>query len=960
MTHVMSRIGSCRFATMVLAFMMLSILLVGIDRDPLTEDALALTSRGPIIIEGNSQLASHPALRSGSGTSGDPYIFSDYLIDTTSSKGGAIAVRNTTMPYIFRNITIYTSAPATAISIHALNSGGWQPIQGAFINVTVIGSGTHMYLRLANYFTVKDCTFVNADPSGDLLSTNYAWETAFLNNTFNAPDMKLNLYYAYYFRFRENTGSIGDYYQNYFRYTDIANNTLTLKNMDLYSGLSSDLQGNTLTSNASGSDLVRLTDCNRIKIANNTFIGGQNSLYISHPNAYNPPYNNYPRTSSITIEYNTIRSSYTGLKFYWTTGHPSMTYFSIHDNDFLNCTSFAVDLYGSGGSKTTEIFRNRFIGNAGATSAHNPGIKQARDYYFQLSWSNYQMGNHWGDWTAPDDDSDGFVDSPYPLSGWSNPKDNMPVSNPYFDFDPPEFEIITPRGQFLPGSYVNFTWEANDPGSGMKMVRIREGFNDWIDVVGREHHGIMISQGQHFFRLKAVDNANLTTLIEMTLNLNMSKSPVRLIEPSPSSYVSHSDVEVIWEMDPWFVPRKAHINIDLGPPIDMDPFDGFSTTLSDGPHRIDITFEDHYGIEIKQRSDFIVDTVAPELTILYPSNGAVLSNDLVHFMWEAIDYSPVLTTTVRIDFEPATAVEGSYHNRFLTKGTHTFEVAVEDLAGHRTTKSISFSIAKNTSLSITAPVLTRPTNLMEHTIRWEYLSYFEVEELTVSVTGSPSVQIDREATQHQLTFDKSGRYVVKVVAEDPAGNTISDEVEIIIDRDPPRPGFIGIPDPFITNTTVILLRWGAVESWGIDHYELYVDGGRVGPNIVADRYSITLSEGDHEVALIAYDMAGNSGSSNVRIVVDLTPPHVEVTSPLSKVLSSEEVDVGIDAFDLNGISLMNITIWNSLGTRYIEIDPVDSYRMKFVEGINTVTIVVYDNAGHKGSVVAEYHVDLFP
>ena len=82
----------------------------------------ALTQSSPIVIENDFGLGVHPSVRSGGGTSQDPYIISDYSIDCTFIGRGAIAIRNTTSYLIIRNITITASSSAPAIYLRAW---GW-------------------------------------------------------------------------------------------------------------------------------------------------------------------------------------------------------------------------------------------------------------------------------------------------------------------------------------------------------------------------------------------------------------------------------------------------------------------------------------------------------------------------------------------------------------------------------------------------------------------------------------------------------------------------------------------------------------------------------------------------------------------------------------------------------------------------------------------------------------------
>jgi hypothetical protein len=54
-------------------------------------------------------------------------------------------------------------------------------------------------------------------------------------------------------------------------------------------------------------------------------------------------------------------------------------------------------------------------------------------------------GNYWYDWTSPDNNSDGIVDSPYgPLDGGANVKDNYPLAT-----KPTQIPEFGPLGMLL-------------------------------------------------------------------------------------------------------------------------------------------------------------------------------------------------------------------------------------------------------------------------------------------------------------------------------------------------------------------------------------------------------------------------------------------------------------------------------------------------------------------------------
>jgi titin len=80
-------------------------------------------------------------------------------------------------------------------------------------------------------------------------------------------------------------------------------------------------------------------------------------------------------------------------------------------NAFLGNQAFAVQ--NEGGSDAVVIHLNHFQGNNQNDGTFTYATVQASDEYGSFTWSLDGSGNHWSDWTAPDDDGDGVVDLPY-------------------------------------------------------------------------------------------------------------------------------------------------------------------------------------------------------------------------------------------------------------------------------------------------------------------------------------------------------------------------------------------------------------------------------------------------------------------------------------------------------------------------------------------------------------------
>ena len=113
---------------------------------------------------------------------------------------------------------------------------------------------------------------------------------------------------------------------------------------------------------------------------------------------------------------------------------------------YNNCS--ANLLYGifiEGSSKFNRIYHNNFIGNHGAGSVYDPLHVQANDTTGTNFWNTSTEGNYWSDWTGPDNNHDGIVDSAYILDGGAGAQDYHPLANPTVvsEFSPVSIIILS-------------------------------------------------------------------------------------------------------------------------------------------------------------------------------------------------------------------------------------------------------------------------------------------------------------------------------------------------------------------------------------------------------------------------------------------------------------------------------------------------------------------------------------
>jgi parallel beta-helix repeat protein len=99
---------------------------------------------------------------------------------------------------------------------------------------------------------------------------------------------------------------------------------------------------------------------------------------------------------------------------------------AVQMNRIENSVEYAINFRG--GAHNT-IWNNTFVGNNGAGATYDSSHVQAYDDGTNNWWNNTDgCGNYWGDWTTPDDNSDGIVDNPYNIDGSAGARDYYPMT----------------------------------------------------------------------------------------------------------------------------------------------------------------------------------------------------------------------------------------------------------------------------------------------------------------------------------------------------------------------------------------------------------------------------------------------------------------------------------------------------------------------------------------------------
>lgn len=197
-----------------------------------------------------------------------------------------------------------------------------------------------------------------------------------------------------------------------------------------------------------------------------------------------------------------------------------------------------------------------------------------------------------------------------------------------------------------------------------------------------------------------------------------------------------------------------------------------------------------------------------------------------------------------------------------------------------------------------------------------------------------------------------GQHALTAKAFDAEGNAgTSAPVTFTVDNNGPS---TSITSPaggaFLSNNVVVDAQ--AADAGGVWRMELYLDGSQIRSDIAApwgfNWDTRTASDGQHTLAVKAYDMVGHSTvSAAVVVTVDNHAPTVSIASPAAGALVASVVSVAVNAADSVGVARVELY----RGSVFVGSDTASPFAIAWDtaaagDGAHTLTARAFDAAGN--------------
>lgn len=277
-------------------------------------------------------------------------------------------------------------------------------------------------------------------------------------------------------------------------------------------------------------------------------------------------------------------------------------------------------------------------------------------------------------------------------------------------------------------------------------------------------------------------------------------------------------------------------------------------------------------------SFFNEDISDSEVIIIAPQNNSVLTNELVRFNWEEVEFaSDYKVQIVTPDFENAnqvildTITDFNEISQRILSGTYEWRVQARNAEYSTDFVTNSFISTAESNFINRIVLLNSPeedieSNSNDITLSWTPIS--EAVDYRVQVFQNNTIILDQNTTQNQTNLNISdGEFDWRVRASNGQENTLWSERSGLIDTVPPNTPTLSNPiDNSAVNNTTIAFDWNRTMLIGareLDSIFIY-DNSNLSSLVIKDEangqqsYTTTLNSGNTYFWKVkSYDTAGN-------------------------------------------------------------------------------------------------------
>ncbi|MCX4026655.1 retention module-containing protein [Endozoicomonas sp. SM1973] len=428
--------------------------------------------------------------------------------------------------------------------------------------------------------------------------------------------------------------------------------------------------------------------------------------------------------------------------------------------------------------------------------------------------------------------------------------------------------------------------------------------------------------------------------------------------------------------------------------------DHTATTLPEGQHNITATSTDPSGQQVTTSQPLTIDVTAPVIDITGITDDSGNPTDFITndqtLVISGTSNNPNSTVEIFIDGGSIGTVPTDASGNWsidhtatsLPEGPHNITATTIDTAGNIA------NTAQPLTIDVTAPVIDitgitddsgNPTDFItnDQTLVISGTSNNPNSMVEVFIDGGSIGTVPTDASgnwsiDHTSTNLPEGPHNITATTIDTAGNIANTAQPLTIDVTAPVVDITaitddsGTPADFITNDQTLVIS--GTSNNPNSTVEIFIDGTSIGttPTDASGNWSIdhtatNLPEGPHNITASTTDVAGNTGTTDQPLTIDLTPPAVSITAitddsgtPADFVTNDQTLV--ISGTTDNAANNVDVFIDNVLiGTAVVDQNgnwSIDHTATNLPEGPHNITATATDSAGNKADTDQPLTIDI--
>ncbi len=511
------------------------------------------------------------------------------------------------------------------------------------------------------------------------------------------------------------------------------------------------------------------------------------------------------------------------------------------------------------------------------------------------------------------------------------------------------------NGQFLNTPQITLTGTVDEP-----VTAFTINGNSVVVTDGAFSHIVTLQEGENTFQLSATDRATNIGTHTITIHLDTIPPFPQITSHQANQYLNTPVIEVTGSVNEPIIAATVNNAAAQITEIATD-FNLAGVQLTEGPNTITVEVTDRAGNIGTVTITINLDTTAPVLQLTSHQDGQYLNTPQITIAGSADE--PLTSVTVNNGAAQIDQATTGYSLTGITlaEGENPFTITATDRAGNTVTLNVTLTLdTLPPAIEVTTPVHNSYVNtaqiVVSGTVTELHPSTFRVNDTEVPLTDG-AFSLDA----FSLT---NGINVIRLQAEDLAGNSSTVSVFVTLDITPPT---VSISTPVagsLTNTTPITVIGSANEPI------IAATIGGTEAQVTGSSFSLgafTLSEGTNTIIAEVTDRAGNTGTGSIEATLDTQAPAVSLQAPATAAAGANVI-IATNVSDNKGLSLLEIfangtPLWSS--TLNAALSSSNSISLTLSPDLALSSTVALqaraiDSAGNVGTQTAQISIDQGP